>query len=62
MDVDGVRGKSGFDNLGTVVLNRIVLIYWVGTQMVVKGLDFESVDLVGILLDADSLLGFADFG
>jgi primosomal protein N' (replication factor Y) (superfamily II helicase) len=32
----------------------------VGTQMVVKGLDFENVNLVGIL-DADSLLSFADF-
>jgi primosomal protein N' (replication factor Y) (superfamily II helicase) len=32
----------------------------VGTQMVVKGLDFDNVDLVGIL-DADALLHFADF-
>jgi primosomal protein N' (replication factor Y) len=32
----------------------------VGTQMVVKGLDFDNVDLVGIL-DADGLLSFADF-
>ena len=32
----------------------------VGTQMVVKGLDFDNVDLVGIL-DADGLLQFADF-
>ena len=32
----------------------------VGTQMVVKGLDFDHVGLVGIL-DADGLLGFADF-
>ncbi|HRP90712.1 MAG TPA: primosomal protein N' [Edaphocola sp.] len=32
----------------------------VGTQMVVKGLDFENVGLVGIL-SADSLLGFPDF-
>jgi primosomal protein N' (replication factor Y) len=31
-----------------------------GTQMVVKGLDFEKVSLVGIL-DADGLLNFADF-
>ncbi|MEO6819420.1 MAG: primosomal protein N', partial [Ginsengibacter sp.] len=31
-----------------------------GTQMVVKGLDFENVSLVGIL-DADGLLSFADF-
>ena len=32
----------------------------VGTQMVVKGLDFDHVDLVGIL-DADSLLNFSEF-
>ena len=32
----------------------------IGTQMVAKGLDFENVNLVGIL-DADSLLNFADF-
>lgn len=32
----------------------------VGTQMVVKGLDFEHVALVGIL-DADGLLAFTDF-
>jgi primosomal protein N' (replication factor Y) len=32
----------------------------VGTQMVVKGLDFDHVNLVGIL-DADGLLSFADF-
>ena len=32
----------------------------VGTQMVVKGLDFDKVNLVGIL-DADGLLSFADF-
>jgi primosomal protein N' (replication factor Y) len=38
--------------------NRIDIL--VGTQMVVKGLDFDNVDLVGIL-DADALLSFADF-
>jgi primosomal protein N' (replication factor Y) len=32
----------------------------VGTQMVVKGLDFENVNLVGIV-DADSILNFTDF-
>ncbi len=59
MDVDSVRGKSAHDNLVQLFeQNRIDIL--VGTQMVVKGLDFESVNLVGIL-DADSLLGFADF-
>ncbi|MBW7952760.1 MAG: primosomal protein N', partial [Chitinophagaceae bacterium] len=32
----------------------------VGTQMVVKGLDFEHVNLVGIV-DADGILNFTDF-
>jgi primosomal protein N' (replication factor Y) len=32
----------------------------VGTQMVVKGLDFDNVNLIGIL-SADSLLSFPDF-
>jgi primosomal protein N' (replication factor Y) len=32
----------------------------VGTQMVVKGLDFEHVNLVGII-DADGILNFTDF-
>jgi primosomal protein N' (replication factor Y) len=59
MDVDSVRGKKAHDNLIQLFeQNRIDIL--VGTQMVVKGLDFELVNLVGIL-DADSLLSFADF-
>jgi primosomal protein N' (replication factor Y) (superfamily II helicase) len=59
MDVDSVRGKQAHDNLIQLFeQHRIDML--VGTQMVVKGLDFENVDLVGIL-DADSLLYFADF-
>jgi primosomal protein N' (replication factor Y) (superfamily II helicase) len=59
MDVDSVRGKQAHDTLIQLFeQNRIDLL--VGTQMVVKGLDFENVELVGIL-DADSLLHFADF-
>ncbi|HYE56008.1 MAG TPA: primosomal protein N' [Chitinophagaceae bacterium] len=59
MDVDSIRGKYAHDNLIQLFeQNRIDML--VGTQMVVKGLDFENVDLVGIL-DADSLLYFADF-
>ncbi|HEY0676887.1 MAG TPA: primosomal protein N' [Chitinophagaceae bacterium] len=59
MDVDTVRGKQAHDNLIQLFeQGRIDML--VGTQMVVKGLDFENVDLVGIL-DADSLLHFADF-
>jgi primosomal protein N' (replication factor Y) len=59
MDVDSVRGKNAHDALiQQFEQHRIEIL--VGTQMVVKGLDFDTVDLVGIL-DADGLLHFADF-
>jgi len=59
MDIDSVRGKTAHDGLiRQFELQRIDIL--VGTQMVVKGLDFEHVNLVGIL-DADSILNFADF-
>jgi primosomal protein N' (replication factor Y) len=59
MDIDSVRGKSAHDNMIQLFEQQRINIL-VGTQMVVKGLDFENVDLVGIL-DADSILSFADF-
>jgi primosomal protein N' (replication factor Y) len=59
MDVDSVRGKNAHDQLIRNFEQGKVDIL-VGTQMVVKGLDFENVQLVGVL-DADSLLNFADF-
>ena len=59
MDVDAVRGKNAHDVLIQQFEQRRIDIL-VGTQMVVKGLDFDNVDLVGIL-DADGLLHFADF-
>jgi primosomal protein N' (replication factor Y) (superfamily II helicase) len=59
MDMDSVRGKQAHDNLiKTFEQGKIDIL--VGTQMVVKGLDFDNVQLVGVL-DADSLLNFADF-
>jgi primosomal protein N' (replication factor Y) len=59
MDIDSVRGKTAHDSLiQQFEMQRIDIL--VGTQMVVKGLDFEHVSLVGIL-DADSILSFADF-
>jgi primosomal protein N' (replication factor Y) (superfamily II helicase) len=59
MDIDSIRGKTAHDNLIQLFeQNRLDML--VGTQMVVKGLDFDNVNLVGIL-DADSLLNFADF-
>ncbi|MBC7867232.1 MAG: primosomal protein N', partial [Gloeobacteraceae cyanobacterium ES-bin-316] len=59
MDVDSVRGKSAHDSLIQLFEQHRIDIL-VGTQMVVKGLDFEHVSLVGVL-DADGLLSFADF-
>jgi primosomal protein N' (replication factor Y) len=59
MDIDSVRGKTAHDTLiQQFEQGRVDIL--VGTQMVVKGLDFENVSVVGIL-DADSLLHFADF-
>ncbi|MDP4263298.1 MAG: primosomal protein N' [Bacteroidota bacterium] len=59
MDVDSVKGKHAHDALIQQFEQKRIEIL-VGTQMVVKGLDFDNVDLVGIL-DADGLLNFADF-
>ncbi|MEO6134353.1 MAG: primosomal protein N' [Ginsengibacter sp.] len=59
MDVDAVKGKNAHDTLIKLFEQHRIDIL-VGTQMVVKGLDFEKVSLVGIL-DADGLLGFSDF-
>jgi primosomal protein N' (replication factor Y) len=59
MDVDSVRGKNAHDTLIKLFEQHQIDIL-AGTQMVVKGLDFENVSLVGVL-DADGLLSFADF-
>lgn len=59
MDVDTVRNKDSHNKLIQLLEERSIDIL-VGTQMVVKGLDFENVNLVGIL-SADNLLGFPDF-
>lgn len=59
MDIDSVKGKHAHDLL-IHQFERQDIDILVGTQMVVKGLDFEKVQLVAIL-DADSLLSFADF-
>lgn len=59
MDVDSMRGKHSMTELLDQLEKRKVDIL-VGTQMVVKGLDFPSVSLVGIL-SADGLLSYPDF-
>jgi primosomal protein N' (replication factor Y) len=59
MDFDNVKGKNEHDQLIQQFEQGQIEIL-VGTQMVVKGLDFENVDLVGIV-DADSLLNFNQY-
>lgn len=59
MDVDSMKGKQSMQEL-LVLLDKQKVDILVGTQMVVKGLDFPSVSLVGIL-SADSLLSYPDF-
>ncbi len=59
MDYDSVKGKNDHDAL-IKLFEQQRLDILVGTQMVVKGLDFEHVNLVGII-DADGILGFTDF-
>ncbi|MFY7651150.1 MAG: replication restart helicase PriA, partial [Chitinophagaceae bacterium] len=56
MDVDTVKGKNDHEMLIKQFEAQKIDIL-VGTQMVVKGLDFENVTLVGIV-DGDSLLHF----
>ena len=59
MDYESVKGKHDHDNIIKLLEQQRIDIL-VGTQMVVKGLDFEHVNLVGIL-DADGILNFTDF-
>ena len=59
MDVDSMRAKHSMTRLMEDLEKRKIDIL-VGTQMVVKGLDFANVALVGIL-NADSLLSYPDF-
>lgn len=59
MDTDSVRGKNRMSQI-IRDFERGSIDILVGTQMIVKGLDFENVGLVGIL-NADSLWSFPDF-
>ena len=59
MDYDSIKGKHDHDSLIKLFEQQHINIL-VGTQMVVKGLDFEHVNLVGIV-DADGILNFTDF-
>jgi primosomal protein N' (replication factor Y) len=59
MDLDTTRTKNAFNRIinNFETKNTDILI---GTQMVTKGLDFDNVQVVGVL-SADSLLSFPDF-
>jgi primosomal protein N' (replication factor Y) len=59
MDTDSVRGKHSHDNLIKQFEQQKIDVL-AGTQMVVKGLDFDHVGLVGIP-DGDAILHFSDF-
>jgi primosomal protein N' (replication factor Y) len=59
MDTDSMKGKNNFSDLFKKMELRQIDIL-IGTQMVVKGLDFANVSLVGIL-NADNLLTWPDF-
>ena len=59
MDVDSIRNKDSHNKMIRLLEDQEIDIL-VGTQMVVKGLDFDNVNLVGIL-SADSLLSYPDF-
>lgn len=59
MDIDSMRTRDAFSKLLDQLDKRKIDIL-VGTQMVVKGLDFAPVALVGIL-SADTLLSYPDF-
>jgi len=59
MDWDSTRGKWGFDKIINAFVKEEIQVL-VGTQMVVKGLDFKNVLLVGVI-NADHALNFPDF-
>jgi len=59
MDLDSTRTKHAFHRIITDFEERKTDIL-IGTQMVTKGLDFDSVQVVGVL-SADNMLSFPDF-
>jgi primosomal protein N' (replication factor Y) len=59
IDLDTTRSKNAYANLiNEFDAGNIDIL--IGTQMVTKGLDFDNVNLVGVL-DADMLLNRTDF-
>jgi len=59
MDLDTTRSKNAFQRIFNDFVSRKTDIL-AGTQMVTKGLDFDHVQVVGVL-SADNMLSFPDF-
>jgi len=59
MDLDTTRSKNAFTRIITDFEDKRTDIL-TGTQMVTKGLDFDNVQVVGVL-SADNMLSFPDF-
>ena len=59
MDLDTTRGKNNYIKIITDFEQQKTDIL-IGTQMVSKGLDFETVGVVGVI-DADQMLRYPDF-
>ncbi len=59
MDLDTTRTKNAFTRIISNFEDKETDIL-IGTQMVTKGLDFDNVQIVGVL-SADSMLSFPDF-
>jgi primosomal protein N' (replication factor Y) len=59
MDLDSTRAKNAYERLFEEFSNKSIDIL-IGTQMVVKGLDFENVSVVGVM-NADNMINFPDF-
>ena len=59
LDLDTTRSKNDYQSILEAFQDKETDIL-VGTQMVTKGLDFDSVKVVGIL-NADNMLSFPDF-
>lgn len=59
LDLDTTRNKDGYDNIIDDFSSGKSQIL-VGTQMVTKGLDFDRVNVVGVI-NADTMINFPDF-
>ncbi|PWS30122.1 replication restart helicase PriA [Pedobacter paludis] len=59
LDMDTTRTRNGLQQILTDFQDKKTDIL-IGTQMVAKGLDFDNLNLIGVI-NADTLLGYPDF-